>query len=68
MNVQDDGGVLTGNWSGKYDGGVSPTKWNGSVEILQEYYKTRKGVKYGQCWVFSGLVTTVLRCLGKKLL
>ena len=65
VNAQDDNGVLIGNWSGDYSGGMSPTKWNGSVEILQQFYKTRKPVAYGQCWVFSGLVTSVLRCLGK---
>ncbi|XP_078483974.1 protein-glutamine gamma-glutamyltransferase K isoform X1 [Ciona intestinalis] len=64
VNAQDDDGVLVGNWSGDYSGGVSPTKWNGSVEILQQYYNTGKPVSYGQCWVFSGLVTTVLRSLG----
>uniref|UniRef100_H2YCU3 protein-glutamine gamma-glutamyltransferase n=1 Tax=Ciona savignyi TaxID=51511 RepID=H2YCU3_CIOSA len=64
VNAQDDDGVLVGNWSGDYSGGVSPTKWNGSVEILQQYFNTGKPVSFGQCWVFSGLVTTVLRSLG----
>ncbi|XP_061594006.1 protein-glutamine gamma-glutamyltransferase K-like [Cololabis saira] len=65
INSPDDLGVLEGNWSGDYSGGTSPTVWTGSVEILQQYYKS-KGipVKYGQCWVFAGVVTTVLRCLG----
>ncbi len=26
--------------------------------------KTKKAVRYGQCWVFSGLITTLLRTLG----
>nr|CAB3266928.1 protein-glutamine gamma-glutamyltransferase K [Phallusia mammillata] len=64
VNSQDDDGVLEGNWSGDYAGGVAPTKWNGSVEILQQYLQTGRPVSYGQCWVFSGVVTTVLRCLG----
>ena len=67
-NDCDDDGVLTGNWSGDYSGGVSPTKWNGSVEILNQYYTTGKPVMFGQCWVFSGLVTTILRSLGEKLI
>uniref|UniRef100_A0A8C4NGW0 protein-glutamine gamma-glutamyltransferase n=1 Tax=Eptatretus burgeri TaxID=7764 RepID=A0A8C4NGW0_EPTBU len=64
INSQDDSGVLVGNWSGDYEGGTSPIAWNGSVEILRQYYGTRRSVRYGQCWVFSAVVTTVMRCLG----
>ncbi|XP_066288384.1 protein-glutamine gamma-glutamyltransferase K-like isoform X3 [Branchiostoma lanceolatum] len=64
VNSADDGGVLTGNWSGNYAGGRSPTAWNGSVAILHQYYERNRPVCYGQCWVFSGVMTTVLRCLG----
>ncbi|XP_068175459.1 protein-glutamine gamma-glutamyltransferase K-like [Antennarius striatus] len=65
INSQDDRGVLTGNWSGEYSGGTRPTTWSGSVEILNEYhYNSGTPVKYGQCWVFAGVFTTVLRCLG----
>lgn len=59
--------MLVGNWSGDYSGGISPTKWNGSVEILQQYFNTGQPVMFGQCWVFSGIVTTILRSLGKIL-
>lgn len=58
-------GVLEGNWTGTYDDGVSPTAWNGSQGILEKFMEnvdnqmlTEKSVKYGQCWVFSGLLTT----------
>ncbi|KAE8596954.1 hypothetical protein XENTR_v10016294 [Xenopus tropicalis] len=64
VNSNDDRGVLTGNWSGNYSGGFSPTSWTGSSVILQKYYKSKRSVMYGQCWVFSGILTTVLRCLG----
>ncbi|CAH1779163.1 unnamed protein product [Owenia fusiformis] len=63
-NAPDDGGVLVGNWSGKYAGGTSPLAWSGSVRILEEYWRTLQPVKYGQCWVFSGVVTSIARCLG----
>jgi transglutaminase-like putative cysteine protease len=56
-----------GNWSGNYydsDDSVPPFAWNGSVKILQQYYETKKPVRYGQCWVFSGVLTTALRAIG----
>ncbi|CAL8306875.1 unnamed protein product [Lota lota] len=65
INCPDDGGVIEGNWSGNYSGGTSPTAWSGSVEILHNYHEGGGApVRYGQCWVFSGVTTTVLRCLG----
>ncbi|XP_048253549.1 annulin-like [Haliotis rufescens] len=64
VNAPDDDGVLMGNWSGEYEGGTRPTKWNGSVKILRQYMDTAKPVKYGQCWVFAGVLITVCRALG----
>ncbi|NXF32895.1 TGM4 glutamyltransferase, partial [Nyctibius bracteatus] len=64
VNANDDNGVLLGNWSGNYSSGTSPMDWIGSVLILQKYYKTKKPVSFGQCWVFAGVLTTVMRCLG----
>jgi len=40
----DDNGILTGRWDGEYSDGVSPTKWNGSVAILQKYMETKQPV------------------------
>ena len=59
-------GVLTGRWDGKYSDGVTPTEWSGSRAIFREYLKNnmKSPVKYGQCWVFGGLLTTTLRYLG----
>ncbi|KAG9345116.1 hypothetical protein JZ751_009659 [Albula glossodonta] len=79
VNSNDDRGVVIGNWSGKYPQGTSPLEWTGSSAILLQYGKTHSPVKYGQCWVFSGVLTTggvsfllsdhsdlfsVMRCLG----
>ncbi|NWI91788.1 TGM4 glutamyltransferase, partial [Pitta sordida] len=64
VNANDDSGVLMGNWSGNYRGGTAPMDWIGSVTILQQYYKTKKPVSFGQCWVFAGVLNTVMRCLG----
>lgn len=58
VNAADDYGAIMGNWSTDHSGGIPPTKWIGSKEILQKFYKKKKPVKYGQCWVFSGVLTT----------
>ncbi|KAG5836391.1 protein-glutamine gamma-glutamyltransferase 2-like [Anguilla anguilla] len=65
INSNDDKGVLLGRWGTNYIGGVSPSHWNGSVDILRNWKKYyNHPVKYGQCWVFGGVMCTVLRCLG----
>ncbi|XP_075701350.1 protein-glutamine gamma-glutamyltransferase E-like [Rhinoderma darwinii] len=64
VNSNDnDYGVIVGNWSGSYSGGVNPTQWNGSVAILRQWMRSGP-VKFGQCWVYAGVLCTVLRCLG----
>uniref|UniRef100_A0A8D1K7G2 protein-glutamine gamma-glutamyltransferase n=1 Tax=Sus scrofa TaxID=9823 RepID=A0A8D1K7G2_PIG len=65
VNSNNDRGMVQGQWKGKYGGGTSPLQWRGSVAILHKWFKGRfKPVKYGQCWVFAGVMCTVLRCLG----
>ncbi|XP_056406403.1 protein-glutamine gamma-glutamyltransferase E-like [Hyla sarda] len=65
INSFEDEGVLEGKWSSKFTGGVNPEDWNGSVDILRMWRKRGyRPVKYGQCWVFAGVMCTVLRCLG----
>ncbi|XP_074867646.1 protein-glutamine gamma-glutamyltransferase E-like [Carettochelys insculpta] len=65
VNSNDDNGVVLGNWSGNYTGGTSPGSWTGSIEILRKWKDAGfKPVKYGQCWVFASVLTTVLRSLG----
>lgn len=58
VNSQDDDGAVMGNWSEDFSGGTAPTKWVGSVEILQQYYEKRRPVKFGQCWIFAGTLAT----------
>ncbi|XP_036678620.3 annulin-like [Drosophila suzukii] len=64
VNVFDDDGILVGNWTNDFSGGVAPFNWTGSTEILQEFYKTKKPVKFAQCWVYGGVLATIARCLG----
>ena len=65
INSVDDDGVLVGRWDGNYSDGRSPSSWRGSGQILQQYYRSGgKPVKYGQCWVFSGVLMSVLRLFG----
>ncbi|XP_022920675.2 hemocyte protein-glutamine gamma-glutamyltransferase-like [Onthophagus taurus] len=63
-NNDEDNGILVGRWDGDYIDGTAPSAWTGSVEILQQYLETQQSVSYGQCWVFSGVVTTICRALG----
>ncbi|KAK9308630.1 hypothetical protein QLX08_001476 [Tetragonisca angustula] len=64
VNSNDDRGVIVGRWDGDYADGTAPAAWTGSVPILEEFVETGESVKYGQCWVFAGVVTTVCRALG----
>ncbi|XP_027645938.1 protein-glutamine gamma-glutamyltransferase 6-like [Falco biarmicus] len=65
VNSNDEKGVVEGKWNGKYRSGTNPLQWSGSVTILRKWYRGRyKPVRYGQCWVFAGVMCTVLRCLG----
>ncbi|CAG5134109.1 unnamed protein product [Candidula unifasciata] len=64
VNSSDEGGIVFGKWEGSYEDGTAPLAWTGSVAILEEYWRTKRPVKYGQCWVFAGVATTVCRVLG----
>ncbi|XP_054712738.1 hemocyte protein-glutamine gamma-glutamyltransferase-like isoform X2 [Uloborus diversus] len=65
VNSNDDSGVVIGNWSGNYEDGTAPWSWTGSAAILEQFLTSGgKSVRYGQCWVFSGVCTTVCRALG----
>ncbi|CAH6777598.1 Tgm4 [Phodopus roborovskii] len=64
MMCSVNNGVLMGNWSGDYRSGTAPYVWTSSVPILQQHYATKLPVCFGQCWVFSGILTTALRAVG----
>jgi len=65
VNSHDDNGVLVGNWSGSYESGTPPWQWTSSAPILEQYLRTSgEPVKFGQCWVFAGVTTTVSKALG----
>jgi transglutaminase 1 len=62
-------GVLHGKWPSAdeedpYKDGKSPTAWTGSRMIFSQWLKDQKTVKYGQCWVFAGILTSALRTIG----
>ena len=56
--------VLYGRWDGQYSDGVDPTRWVGSEPILAQWLRTNQPVRYGQCWVFAAILTTILRASG----
>ncbi|KAM6946696.1 protein-glutamine gamma-glutamyltransferase 5-like [Lycodopsis pacificus] len=65
INSQDDSGVLVGRWDGSYDSGFRPSHWTGSHAILKRWLDSGcRRVKYGQCWVFAGVMCSVMRLLG----
>jgi len=56
--------LLEGNWSGKYEEGTSPSVWRDSASIFKDSIKANRATKFGQCWVFASLLTTIGRALG----
>lgn len=59
VNSVDDNGVLEGRWYDDYKDGKTHGSWSSSVKILKQWNATgMQPVKYGQCWVFSGVLVT----------
>lgn len=59
VNSNDDDGVLEGRWTQDYPKNTTPPwAWTGSKAILEEFMRNNKPVQYGQCWVFSAIVTS----------
>lgn len=59
VNCNDDLGIMEGKWQGSYEGGVKPTEWSGSADILHRWVSSNcSPVRYGQCWVFASVLCT----------
>jgi hypothetical protein len=56
--------MLLGRWQEPYDPHTKPWMWPGSLPIISQYLSTNQAVRWGQCWVFSGLLTTLGRSIG----
>jgi len=57
--------IVAGRWQEPYDDGTKPWEWTGSTEIMEKFIQNpNQHVKYGQCWVFSGVLVTLCRTLG----
>jgi len=56
--------MLLGRWSEPYDPYTKPWIWPGSLPIISQYLSTNQAVRWGQCWVFSGLLTSLGRAIG----
>lgn len=41
-----------------------PWDWTSSKELLKLYYSTGARVQYTQCWVYAGVLNSLLRCVG----
>ncbi|RWS13662.1 hemocyte protein-glutamine gamma-glutamyltransferase-like isoform X1, partial [Dinothrombium tinctorium] len=64
-------GIIEGNWDYVFQSEFNglkteePLFWTGSADVLEKYYKNN-GTKigFGQCWVFTGVLISMLRALG----
>jgi len=65
VNASDDNGLLEGKFEGAFEDGVCPWVWTGSCKIFEQFLRNGcKPVKYGQCWVFAAVATSICRALG----
>ena len=60
----NEDGILVAKWGTNYVGGVKPGVWKNSRQIFSQYLASEQPVKYGQCWFFSGIVTSLARACG----
>lgn len=57
-------GMLLGRWDGQYGDGKNPGYWTSTSEIIAARRATGRPVRYGQCWVFASVTTSLSRSLG----
>jgi transglutaminase 1 len=61
-------GILEGRWAKTFPApGKEPFFWKGSGQVFEKWMSVGPPytpVQYGQCWVFSGISTTLLRTAG----
>ena len=57
-------GILKAKWGANYTGGTDPMDWVSSEDIFHQYLTESPPVKYGQCWVFAGIVASLSRSAG----
>ena len=56
---------MEGKFEGNFEDGTYPWVWTGTSKIFEQYLRNGcKPVKYGQCWVFAAVATTMCRALG----
>ncbi|KAF0991450.1 hypothetical protein HZS_4445, partial [Henneguya salminicola] len=63
VNANDERGLIIGNWK-EVTEGTSSTAWTNALDIYKEYLTSACPVKWGQCFVFSMLLTSMCRNVG----
>lgn len=54
--------LLCGRWDGDYSKAIEPSHWKSSIELIMNFKSNNNSaIGYGQCWVFSYLLMTMLR-------
>jgi len=65
VHANDNNGLLEGKFEGSFEDGVCPWVWTGSCKIFEQFLRNGcKPVKYGQCWVYAAVATSICRALG----
>ncbi|ESO09640.1 hypothetical protein HELRODRAFT_124807, partial [Helobdella robusta] len=60
----EDSGVISGNWSCSHAPYTAPTQWLGTLPIVRDFLMSKEPTKYGHCYVFAALATSLCRSLG----
>ncbi|XP_014249637.1 annulin-like isoform X2 [Cimex lectularius] len=63
-NEKTESLIIDCPWTSNYRGGTNQMKWPGSKLLLGQFYKTKKPVNLGHCYVFNCLLVSVFRVLG----